>query len=39
MGSVRKKYPPKPKAKIALEAIRGDKTSAELGSEYQVHPT
>ena len=39
MGSVRKNYPPKFKAKVALEAIRGDKTSAELGSEYQVHPT
>jgi transposase-like protein len=39
MGSVRKKYPARLKAKVALEAIRGEKTSAELGSEYQVHPT
>ncbi len=27
------------KAKIALAAIRGDATAAELASKYQVHPT
>ncbi len=27
------------KAKVALEAIRGQKTGAELASEYKVHPT
>ena len=27
------------KAKVALEAIRGLKTSAELASQYGVHPT
>ena len=27
------------KAKIALEAIKGQKTAQELGSIYRVHPT
>ena len=27
------------KSKVALEAIRGQKTSAELASVYEVHPT
>lgn len=27
------------KAKAALSAIKGDKTIAELASEYEVHPT
>jgi transposase-like protein len=27
------------KAKVALEAIRGQKTGVELASEYKVHPT
>jgi len=35
---IRKKYPPAFKAKVALETIRGEKTSAELASEYKVHP-
>jgi len=38
MLSIRKKYPPAFKAKVALETIRGEKTSAELASEYKVHP-
>ena len=38
MLSIRKKYPPAFKAKVALEAIKGEKTSAELASKYEVHP-
>ena len=38
MKQMRKKYPPSFKAKVALEAIREQKTSAELASLYQVHP-
>ena len=26
------------KSRVALEAIRGDQTIAELGAKYQVHP-
>lgn len=35
----RKRFSKEFKAKVALEAIRGHKTSAELASEYGVHPT
>lgn len=38
MASLRSKYPPAFKAKVALEAIKEEKTSAELSSQYQVHP-
>lgn len=38
MGKIRKQYPPSLKAKVALEAIKEEKTSAELASEYGVHP-
>jgi len=38
MKSLRSKYPPAFKAKVALEAIKEEKTSAELSSQYQVHP-
>jgi len=37
MTSLRSKYPPAFKAKVALEAIKEEKTSAELSSQYQVH--
>ena len=37
MGDVRKRYGSKFKARVALEAIKGEKTAAELASEYAVH--
>jgi transposase len=39
MSNKRKQYNPEFKAKVALEAIRGEKTASELASQYQVHPT
>jgi transposase-like protein len=36
--NLRKKHTPSFKAKVALEAIKEQKTSAELASQYQVHP-
>jgi len=38
MGRKRRTYTDKFKSKVALEAIRGVKTIAELAKEYQVHP-
>ena len=38
MGRKRRKFTDKFKAKVALDAVRGVKTLAELASEYQVHP-
>ncbi|PXF54870.1 MAG: hypothetical protein C4B59_17710 [Candidatus Methanogaster sp.] len=36
--NLRRKHTPSFKAKVALEAIKEQKTSAELASQYQVHP-
>jgi len=36
--NLRMKHTPSFKAKVAIEAIREQKTSSELASEYQVHP-
>jgi transposase len=36
--NLRRKHTPSFKAKVALEAIKEQKTSAELSSQYQVHP-
>lgn len=37
--SLRKVHPPAFKAKVALEAIKEQKTIAELSSIYSIHPT
>ena len=34
----RKQYSAKFKARVALEAIRGEKTMSQLGSQFRVHP-
>lgn len=39
MSSKRKQYSPQFKAKVALEAVRGEKTISELSSQYEVHAT
>ena len=39
MSRKRKQYSPQFKAKVAIEAIRGQKTTAELASQYDIHPT
>jgi len=39
MERIRKNYPPAFKVKVALEAIKEEKTMAELASTYGVHPT
>lgn len=39
MSVQRKRYSADLKAKVALEAIRGEKTANEIASEYGVHPT
>ena len=39
MSTKRRQFSEKFKAKIALEAIRGVKSLAELATEYKVHPT
>ena len=36
--TTRRKFSDQFKAKVALEAVKGVKTLAELASEYQVHP-
>ncbi len=38
MENLRRKHTPSFKAKVALEAIKEQKTSAELAGQYQVHP-
>jgi transposase-like protein len=39
MKTTRKRYSADFKAKVALEAIRGDLTLAELGSKHGIHHT
>jgi len=39
MRSIRNKYSAEFKAKVVLEALSQDKTTAEIASKYQIHPT
>ena len=36
---MRKRFSSEFKAKVALEALKGEKTVSQLSSEYGVHPT
>jgi transposase-like protein len=38
MTTARRQYSPKFKARVAVEAIRGEKTLSQLGSQFKVHP-
>ena len=38
MSGKRRRFSGELKAKIALEALRGDRTLQEIGSRHQVHP-
>ena len=38
MTAQRNRYPAEFKARVALEALKGQKTLNQLGSEYGVHP-
>jgi transposase len=37
--NTRRRFTAEFKAKVALEAIRGDQTVAELASKHELHPT
>ncbi len=39
MGERRKKYTPAEKARIALEAVKGELTLAQISSKYGAHAT
>ena len=38
MANVRKRHTAEFKAKVALEALKGEQTLVELAQRYQVHP-
>ncbi len=39
MKQTRKKHNPAFKAKVALAALQGDQTIAQLASRFQIHPS
>ena len=39
MTKKQRTFSPQEKAQVALSAIKGEKTMAQISSEYQVHPT
>ena len=39
MPGIRKRYSAELKTKVALEAIKAQKTTNEIASEYGVHPS
>jgi len=38
MTTTRTQHSPSFKARVAIEAIRGEKTLSQLGSQFKVHP-
>jgi transposase-like protein len=38
MGRIRKRYDGAFKAKVAVAALKGEQTTAEIASQYSVHP-
>lgn len=38
MTTTRKQHSPAFKARVAMEAMRGEKTLSQLGSQFKVHP-
>ena len=38
MSKQRRKHSPTFKAKVALEAVKGEETVAQLAARYEVHP-
>jgi len=39
MAKIRKTHPLQTKVKVALEAIKGEKTTSEITSKYSIHTT
>ena len=39
MNQNRRKHSPSFKAKVALEALKGEETTAELANRFEVHPS
>lgn len=39
MAAKRKRHSPEFKARVAIEALKGMKTSQEIAREFEIHPT